>query len=73
LWAVQTPQAFRTPVLRQALAVDDAALEEATDDAVLVEAAGGLVRVHPVGEPNPKVTSSADLEVAAALLADRGY
>ena len=73
LWAVQTPQAFRTGVLRGALTVDEAALEEATDDAALVEAAGALVHVHLVGEPNPKVTSEADLEVAAALLARRAY
>jgi 2-C-methyl-D-erythritol 4-phosphate cytidylyltransferase len=71
-WAIQTPQAFRTEALRAALAVDPATLEAATDDAALVEARGGRVRVHPVADPNPKVTTPADLEVVSALLASRG-
>jgi 2-C-methyl-D-erythritol 4-phosphate cytidylyltransferase len=73
LWAVQTPQAFRAAALREGLAVADHVLEEATDDAALVEAAGGRVRVHPADDPNPKVTSSPDLELVSALLAARGY
>ncbi len=72
LWAIQTPQAFRTDALRGALAVDAASLEAATDDAMLVEAAGGSVRLHPVTEPNPKVTSAADLALVEALLRDLG-
>jgi len=72
LWAIQTPQAFRSEALRGALAVDAAVLEAATDDAMLVEAAGGSVRLHPVTEPNPKVTSAADLALVEALLRDLG-
>jgi 2-C-methyl-D-erythritol 4-phosphate cytidylyltransferase len=72
LWAIQTPQAFRTVALRGALAVDAAGLEAATDDAMLVEAAGGSVRLHPVAEPNPKVTGAADLALVEALLRDLG-
>jgi len=71
LWAVQTPQAFRTQALRDALDVDAEALAQATDDASLVEAAGGVVRVHPSMQPNPKVTTEADLRIAEALLRDR--
>lgn len=57
LVAVQTPQAFRLPVLRAAHAGGG----EATDDAALVEAAGGRVVVVP-GEPaNRKVTTPVDL------------
>ena len=72
VWAIQTPQAFRSEALRGALAVDAASLETATDDAMLVEAAGGSVRLHPVTEPNPKVTSAADLALVEALLRDLG-
>jgi len=65
LVAVQTPQAFRAGALRAA----HAARGDATDDAALVEAAGGTVVVVP-GEPrNVKITTPADLDVVAALLA----
>lgn len=71
LVAVQTPQAFRTDVLRRAHALGG----EATDDAALLEALGEEVVVVP-GEPrNLKLTDPADLgrletwaaEAAAAL------
>lgn len=71
LWAVQTPQAFRTEALRAALAVPAGALAAATDDAMLVEAGGGTVRVLGAPWPNPKVTTPADLRLAEALLAAR--
>jgi 2-C-methyl-D-erythritol 4-phosphate cytidylyltransferase len=67
LVAVQTPQAFRAAVLRQAHA--GAASPGATDDAMLVEALGGSVQVVP-GEPgNLKITDPEDLQVAERLLA----
>lgn len=65
LVAVQTPQAFRASVLRAA----HAAAPEATDDAALVEAAGGRVVVVPGDPRNGKLTTSADVLVAEALLA----
>lgn len=68
LWAVQTPQAFRAGALRRGLDVEDSVLAAATDDAALVEAAGGTVLIHPHPDPNPKVTTPADLEVVRALL-----
>jgi 2-C-methyl-D-erythritol 4-phosphate cytidylyltransferase len=68
LWAVQTPQAFRTEALREALDTDAETLAAATDDASLVEAAGGVVRVFPWDEPNLKVTTRVDLAIAEALL-----
>lgn len=75
LWAVQTPQAFTPAALANALQLggdpDDALLGAATDDASLVEAAGGLVKILPWLEPNPKVTTAADLELVAGLLAKR--
>jgi 2-C-methyl-D-erythritol 4-phosphate cytidylyltransferase len=64
LVTVQTPQAFRTDALRAAHAGGG----EATDDAALVEAAGGRVAVVPGDPRNLKITTPADLVVAAALL-----
>ncbi len=71
LWAVQTPQAFRTEALRSALDADPAALAMATDDASLIEAAGGVVRILRWDEPNLKVTTRSDLTIAEALLLNR--
>ena len=65
LAAIQTPQAFLAPVLRQALAGD---LAGATDCAALVEARGGRVTTVP-GDPRlRKVTHAADLELVASWL-----
>jgi 2-C-methyl-D-erythritol 4-phosphate cytidylyltransferase len=64
LVAVQTPQAFLADTLRRAVAGGD----DATDCAGLVEAAGGRVRWVD-GDPKLlKVTTTADLERAAAWL-----
>jgi 2-C-methyl-D-erythritol 4-phosphate cytidylyltransferase len=64
LVAVQTPQAFAAPALRTAHASGG----DASDDAALVEAAGGLVVVVPGAPENLKITTTADLAVAATLL-----
>ncbi len=63
LVAVQTPQAFRAAILRRVHSEG----RDATDDAALVEAAGGHVVVVEGPADNIKVTSRADLIVAAAL------
>jgi 2-C-methyl-D-erythritol 4-phosphate cytidylyltransferase len=63
LVAVQTPQAFRADLLRQA----HEAGFEATDDAGLVEAQGATVRVVPGDPRNLKVTTPADLDMARVL------
>ena len=68
LWAAQTPQVFRTEVLRRALAADARRTAEATDDATLVEKVGGTVLIHPAPPENLKVTTATDLTVAEALL-----
>lgn len=65
LWAVQTPQAFRAPVLRRAHAAES----DATDDGALVEALGGRVVVVEGDPRNLKLTRPGDLVVAEALLA----
>jgi 2-C-methyl-D-erythritol 4-phosphate cytidylyltransferase len=70
LWAAQTPQVFRTAALREALAAAEQP-EEATDEAMLVEWDDGTVLIHPVTEPNLKVTTPLDLRVAEMLLAER--
>ncbi|HET7444930.1 MAG TPA: 2-C-methyl-D-erythritol 4-phosphate cytidylyltransferase, partial [Solirubrobacterales bacterium] len=67
LWGAQTPQVFRTQALREALASD----VEATDEAMLIERAGGTVLIHPSGPENLKVTTPLDLKVAELLLAER--
>jgi 2-C-methyl-D-erythritol 4-phosphate cytidylyltransferase/2-C-methyl-D-erythritol 2,4-cyclodiphosphate synthase len=66
----QTPQAFRREILAEAVSIGRAGAE-ATDEAALAEAAG-----HPVvlveGDPhNIKVTTPADLPIAAAIAAMR--
>lgn len=63
LVTVQTPQAFRAPVLREALQGG-----EGSDCASLVEANGGRVRVVEGDERLLKVTTRADLERVAGWL-----
>ncbi|MPZ48245.1 MAG: 2-C-methyl-D-erythritol 4-phosphate cytidylyltransferase [Dehalococcoidia bacterium] len=66
LWLAQTPQGFRTELLRRAHAATDI---EATDDAALVELLGEPLRVVMGSARNLKVTTREDLSLAAALLA----
>lgn len=68
LRAVQTPQAFRAAVLRQAFSAPPDAVRGATDCASLVEAAGFAVAAV-AGEPqNVKITAPADLARAEERL-----
>jgi 2-C-methyl-D-erythritol 4-phosphate cytidylyltransferase len=70
LVAVQTPQAFRAGMLRQAHRDRPAgAPTAATDDAMLVEALGGTVQVVPGDPGNLKITDPDDLQAAERLLA----
>jgi 2-C-methyl-D-erythritol 4-phosphate cytidylyltransferase len=64
LVGVQTPQAFRASVLREA----HASGAEATDDAAVVEAIGGKVVTVEGERRNVKLTTPEDLLVARALL-----
>lgn len=64
LVAVQTPQAFRAPVLRHAHSVGG----DATDDAALVERTGGRVVVVAGDAKAMKVTVHDDLLRAEAML-----
>ena len=69
LWAAQTPQVFDYDLLREA---HRQAQGEATDDAALVEALGRRVKVFPGSARNLKVTTTADLALAQALVAQDG-
>jgi 2-C-methyl-D-erythritol 4-phosphate cytidylyltransferase len=69
LWQVQTPQAFRHAVIRDAHRRALAEGFTGTDDAALVEWCGGAVAVVPGTPWNFKITTPADLALARALLA----
>ena len=71
MWAVQTPQVFRTEGLREAIAEHPDELGTVTDDAMLVERSGGEILIHQASADNMKVTTPRDLQIAAMLLAER--
>jgi 2-C-methyl-D-erythritol 4-phosphate cytidylyltransferase / 2-C-methyl-D-erythritol 2,4-cyclodiphosphate synthase len=60
IYLAQTPQAFRVPVLRDALRLAG----EATDEAMLAERAGHTVRVVDGDPRNLKITTPDDLTMA---------
>jgi 2-C-methyl-D-erythritol 4-phosphate cytidylyltransferase/2-C-methyl-D-erythritol 2,4-cyclodiphosphate synthase len=60
IYLAQTPQAFRVPVLRDALGLDG----DATDEAMLAEQAGHVVRVVDGDPRNLKITTPDDLTMA---------
>lgn len=66
LWAVQTPQAFRAGLLREAHEKAQRDGVVGTDDAMLVERLGHAVCVVPGSETNVKITTPADLRRARA-------
>jgi 2-C-methyl-D-erythritol 4-phosphate cytidylyltransferase len=72
IWLAQTPQVFRTGVLREAYAKAGRDGYVGTDDASLVERLGHPVRVVP-GEPtNRKITTPDDLQWAEWYIQVRG-
>lgn len=68
LWAVQTPQAFRVPVIRQALELVRQKGLKVTDDTAACELMGQPVKLVASASPNPKVTIPADLAYIDLLL-----
>jgi 2-C-methyl-D-erythritol 4-phosphate cytidylyltransferase/2-C-methyl-D-erythritol 2,4-cyclodiphosphate synthase len=64
IYLAQTPQAFRTAVLKEALALG----VDATDEAMLAEQAGHVVRIVEGDPRNLKITTADDLAVAERLL-----
>ena len=71
IWLAQTPQAFQANLLR--LAYEKASRDKmmVTDDAALVESLGVSVHLVPGSQENIKVTTSTDLIIAEAILAQR--
>jgi len=68
LWAVQTPQTFRIEIIRRALSEVRRRGLSVTDDTAACELIGQPVRLVHSNEPNPKVTTPADLPFIAGLL-----
>ena len=68
LWAIQTPQIFRTGVLSAAY---ETVTDEVTDDAAMVELGGGLVAVFDGHPENIKITTPDDLLVARLIASRR--
>ena len=68
LWAIQTPQIFRTGVLSAAY---ETVTAEVTDDAAMVELGGGLVAVFDGHPENIKITTPDDLLVARLIASRR--
>ena len=73
LRAVQTPQGFRLPLLRDAHARAEAAgREDFTDDAAVVEFAGGAVEIVAGEKDNVKITEAGDFAAAERrMMAER--
>ncbi len=71
LWRALTPQMFRYGLLREALAAAHAAGRTPTDEAQAIEWAGGAPQLVAGDVRNVKVTTAADLQLVAALLAAR--
>jgi len=69
LWAVQTPQVFRSDIITAAYRQAQA---EFTDDASLVERAGYRVKLFKGSYGNIKITTPAHLALAGVLLGERG-
>jgi 2-C-methyl-D-erythritol 4-phosphate cytidylyltransferase/2-C-methyl-D-erythritol 2,4-cyclodiphosphate synthase len=67
IFLAQTPQAFRTAVLRDALALAEGT-GDATDEAALVERIGHPVRLVEGDPRNVKITTVDDLALAEQLL-----
>ncbi len=69
LFQAQTPQVFQYDLIKAAHEEAAAAGDDsATDDAALIEAKGFKVKVVEPTQPNPKITTQNDLDIAAFLL-----
>ncbi len=68
LWQVQTPQGFRSAIIREAYEVAARDGVQSTDDTGLVTRLGGVVKITPGSYANIKITTPEDLAIAEALL-----
>jgi 2-C-methyl-D-erythritol 4-phosphate cytidylyltransferase len=65
LWAVQTPQVFRSGIITEAYKKTK---DEVTDDASLVEQAGYKVKLYTGSYDNIKITNPQDLLIAEMII-----
>jgi len=68
LWFMETPQIFRTKLIRDAYAEVRSKGLTVTDEVSALEAVGVRTKLIPSPTPNLKITVPADIELAAALL-----
>lgn len=68
IWAVQTPQAFTTELLKKAYQEVTLKKETVTDEASAVEMIGESVRLVEWPYPNIKITTVEDLPLAAVAM-----
>ena len=68
MWSVQTPQAFRAPLIKEAHRAWRSNRANATDDAAMVERFGHRVKMVQGEKYNVKVTTREDLPVIRYLL-----
>lgn len=71
LWCMETPQVFEAALLRDAYAAVAARGLVVTDEVSAVQAIGVRVKFVESRHPNLKITTSADLALAAALLPNK--
>jgi 2-C-methyl-D-erythritol 4-phosphate cytidylyltransferase len=71
IYLAQTPQVFRTAVLRKAYDKVGARYRDFTDEAGLVEAAGNKIRIVPGHAINFKITTPDDLVMARLIARGR--
>ena len=64
---METPQVFRTDLLRRAYTAVRGEGRHVTDEVSALETVGAPVRIVPSTRPNPKITVPADLDLARAL------
>jgi len=68
LWCMETPQVFQTALLRAAYSAVAARSLTVTDEVSALQAIGARVKLVESRHPNLKITTPADLALAAALL-----
>jgi len=68
LWQVQTPQGFKTGIIKEAYEAAQRDGVQSTDDTGLVTRLGGAVKVTAGSYANIKITTPEDLAIAESLL-----
>lgn len=71
LWVIQTPQAFRFDLIKEAADVAEKIGFLGTDEAMLVERLGHKVHIVESSYENVKMTTKEDLLFGEAILANR--